>query len=149
MADRRDDTPNGRSGTGWSYIRLTRAGWLIVGTLSITTGLWLAGRLNELAGATLWPWRGPSQLIMLWSATLASLAILSVVRARALEPLFGGLDAAVRLHRQLGLAALLMLVVHVVLLAADAVAQGASLAAILVPFWSDDQRSADILVFMR
>jgi predicted ferric reductase len=41
-----------------------------------------------------------------------------------------------------------MLVVHVVLLAADAVAQGASLTAVLVPFGSgDEQRSMDILVF--
>ena len=151
MADRRGGAPSDESGTnpgtGWSHIRLTRSGWLIAGTLSITTGLWVAGRLDELAGARLWPWRGPSQLVMLWSAALASLAILSVVRARALEPLFGGLDAAVRLHRKLGLAALLMLVVHVVLLAADAVVQGASLVAVLVPFWSGDQRSTDILVF--
>ena len=51
-------------------------------------------------------------------------AILSVVRAQALEPLFGGLDAAVRLHRKLGLAALLMLVSPRGLLAADAVAHG-------------------------
>ena len=33
----------------------------------------------------------------------------------------GGLDEAVRLHRKLGLAALIMLVLHVVLLAVDAV----------------------------
>src|SRR4029450_5357336 len=83
----------------------------------------------------------------LWSAALGSLAILSVVRARALEPLFGGLDTAVRVHRKLGLAALLMLVGHVFLLAADALVQGASLVALLVPFWSGDQRSTDILVF--
>ena len=83
----------------------------------------------------------------MWSAALASLAILSVVRARALEPLFGGLDMAVRLHRKLGLTALLLLIVHIALLVADAVAQGASLAALLVPFWSVDERSIDILAF--
>ena len=133
--------------SGSSRIRLTRRAWLIAGTLALTTALWAAGRLDELGGAGLWPWRGPSQLVMLWSAALASLAILSVVRARALEPLFGGLDMAVRLHRKLGLAALLLLAAHVALLAADAVAQGASLAAVLVPFWSRDERSIDILAF--
>ena len=128
-------------------IRLTRRSWLIAGTLSITTVLWAAGRLDELGSAGLWPWRGPSQLVMLWSAALASLAILSVVRARALEPLFGGLDMAVRLHRKLGLAALLLLIAHVVLLVADAVARGESLPALLVPFRSRDERSIDILAF--
>src|SRR4029453_3334768 len=151
VADRRGGAPSDESGTkpgtGWSLIRLTRSGWLIAGTLSISTGLWVPGRLDEFAGGELWPWRGPWQLVMLWSAALGSLGILSVVRARALEPLFGGLDTAVRLHRKLGLAALLMLVAHVVLLVADAVVQGTSLVALLVPFWSGDQRSADILVF--
>ena len=152
MPEQKDGDPIAKSRTDLRsrlrLIRLTRSGWLIAATLVITTGLWVAGRLDELSGARLWPWRGPSQLVMLWSAALASLAMLSVVRAHALEPLFGGLDAAVRLHRKLGLAALVMLVVHVVLLAADAVAQGASLLAVLVPFWSDDdQRSMDILAF--
>jgi predicted ferric reductase len=135
------------SGTLWSRIRLTRGGWLVTVAVSITTGLWIAGRAHELSGAGLWPWRGSSQLVMLWSATLASLAILSVVRARALEPLFGGLDTAVRQHRKLGLAALVLLAIHVVLLAADAVAQGESPAAVLMPFGSGDRRSTDILVF--
>ena len=135
--------PRGR----FPRVSLTRTGWLIAATLSITTALWVAGRMDEITGAGLWPWRGPSQLVMLWSAALASLAMLSVVRAHALEPLFGGLDEAVRLHRKLGLAALIMLVIHVVLLAADAVAQGASLVAVLVPMGSGDQRSMDILVF--
>ena len=134
-------------GSGSSRVRLTRSGWLIAGTLVITTGLWGAAHLDELGSAGLWPFRGPSQLVVLWSAALASLAILAVVRAQALEPLFGGLDLAVRLHRKIGLAALLMLVAHVVLLATDAVAQNASLAAVLLPFRSGDQRSIDILGF--
>jgi predicted ferric reductase len=146
-----DDAPTGRGeaagSMGSSGVRLTRSGWLIVGALSITTGLWLAARAGELSGNGLWPWRGPSQLVMLWSTTLAMLSILTVVRAQALEPLFGGLDRAVRLHRKLGLAALLLLGVHGVLLAADAVARGASLAAVLVPFWSRDERTLDILAF--
>ena len=130
-----------------SGIRLSRRGLLVAGTLFITTAMWVAGRFDGLGSATLWPWRGPSQLVILWSAALASLAILSVVRAQALEPLFGGLDMAVRLHRKLGLAALLLLIVHIALLVADAVAQGASLLALLVPFWSVDERSIDIVAF--
>jgi len=131
-------------GRAWR-IRLSRSGWLVTITIAVTTVLWIAGRFGSLGSPELWPWRGPSQFVMLWSSALACLSILSVVRARALEPLFGGLDAAVHLHRKLGLAALLMLVVHVVLLAADAVAQGESVAAVLVPFWSRDGRSIDIL----
>jgi hypothetical protein len=64
-----------------SGIRLTRRALLVAVSLSITTAMWVAGHFDELGSAGLWPWRGPSQLIMLWSATLASLAILSVVRA--------------------------------------------------------------------
>jgi predicted ferric reductase len=128
-------------------LRLTRSGWLIAGALAITTALWTAGHRDELASAALWPWRGPSQLAMLWSATLASLAILAVVRAQALEPLFGGLDTAVRLHRQFGLAAFILLGVHTVLLAADALAQGASVAAVFVPFAAPGSRSFDIITF--
>ena len=114
-------------------LRLTRSGWLVAGALAITTVLWTAAHRDELASDALWPWRGPSQLVMLWSATLASLAILAVVRAQALEPLFGGLDAAVRLHRRLGLAALVLLGSHALLLVADALARGESVAAILIP----------------
>ena len=38
-----------------------------------------------------------------------SIAMLAVIRASALEPLFGGLDRGVKLHRWLGLFALLLL----------------------------------------
>lgn len=114
-------------------LSLSRRGWLVTGTLAITAAFWVAGRYGEFSSGALWPWRGPSQVVMLWSAALASLAMLAVVRARALEPLFGGLDMAVRLHRKLGLASLLLLTAHVVLLVADTVKQGASLAEVLVP----------------
>jgi predicted ferric reductase len=124
-----------------------RSVWLVAGALVITTALWISGRVDELAGDGLWPWRGPSQLVMLWSTALAMLAILAVVRAQALEPLFGGLDTAVRLHRKLGLAALLLMGAHVILLALDAAARGESVAAVLVPFWTRDERTIDILVF--
>lgn len=132
----------GRIGSGPS-----RSAVLVVAALLITGGLWVAARWEQLGGSGLWPWRGPSQLTMLWSAALASLAILAVVRAQALEPLFGGLDRAVRLHRKLGLWALLLLVAHVALLAADAAWHGRPLGPILVPFWVVDERSLDILAF--
>ena len=124
---------------------MTRAGWLVTGTLCLTTILWFAARHDALFGSGLWPWRGPSQLVMLWSSALAMLSILSVVRARALEPLFSGLGEAVRLHRKMGLAAIVLMGVHGLLLAADASWNGKSVAAVLVPFYTVDQRAIDIL----
>ncbi|HKT79768.1 MAG TPA: ferric reductase-like transmembrane domain-containing protein [Vicinamibacterales bacterium] len=128
-------------------LRLSRSGWLVASALAITTVLWTAGHRDELASDALWPWRGPSQLVMLWSATLASLAILAVVRAQALEPLFGGLDTAVRLHRRLGLAAFILLGLHAVLLGVDALVRGESVAAVLVPFTVPGPRALDIIGF--
>jgi predicted ferric reductase len=132
---------------GVSTFRVTRSGLLVATSVLITTVLWIAARGSEFANASFWPWRGTSQVVMLWSVTLAMLSMLSVVRAQALESVFGGLDAGVRLHRRLGLAALLLMGVHGVLLAADAAAQGQSLAAVLVPFWVMNERTIDILVF--
>ena len=129
--------------TAW----LTRSGWLVAASVFVTTVLWIAARRTEFANAQFWPWRGASQIFMLWSATLAMLSMLSVVRAQALESVFGGLDAGVRLHRRLGLAALLLLGAHAILLTADATAQGQSVAAVLIPFWVKDERTIDILVF--
>ena len=126
---------------------LTRSGLLVAGAILITTVLWIAARRSELATPAFWPWRGPSQIVVLWSATLATLSMLSVVRAQALESVFGGLDAGVRLHRRLGLAALLLMGIHGVLLAADAIATGQSAAAVLIPFWVMSERTIDILVF--
>jgi predicted ferric reductase len=128
-------------------VRHARGGWLVAAALLITTALWIAGRWATLGEAPFWPWRGPAQLTMLWSSALACVAILAVVRAQALEPLFGGLDRAVRLHRRLGLAALILLVVHVLLLAAEAFRQTGSFVHILVPFSTDEARTADILIF--
>ena len=126
---------------------LTRRGWLVAASVFITTVLWIAARRSEFVNASFWPWRGASQIAMLWSATLAMLSMLSVVRAQALESVFGGLDAAVRMHRRLGLAALLLMGAHAILLTADAASQGQSVAAVLVPFWVKDERTIDILVF--
>lgn len=126
-------------------IWLSRSSFVVIASLSITLVLWIAARTGEMADLGLW--RCASQLSVLWSATLASVAMLTVVRAHALEPLFGGLDQAVRLHRKLGLTAILMLVIHVLFLTADAVAQGISATSVLVPFSSPTARSIDIMVF--
>jgi predicted ferric reductase len=124
---------------------MARGGLLVAFALLTTTLLWLAARWDHLE--FLLPWRGPSQIAMLWSATLATLAILAVVRAQALEPLFGGLDRAVRLHRRLGLAALLLLLAHALLLALDALHAGTPVAEVLLPFAGDAERGLDILAF--
>jgi len=126
---------------------LTRSDWLVAASVFITTALWIFARRNDFATASFWPWRGASQIVVLWSATLAMLSMLSVVRAQALESVFGGLDAGVRLHRRLGLAALLLMGAHGVLLAADAIAQGQSVAAVLIPFWVLNERTIDTLFF--
>lgn len=125
--------------------RTARGGLLVAFGLVTTTLLWFVARWDLLE--FLLPWRGPSQLVMLWSATLATLAILAVVRAQALEPLFGGLDRAVRLHRKLGLAALLLLLAHALLLALDALHAGTPVADVLLPFHGDPERGLDILAF--
>ncbi len=127
--------------------RPPRSAFLIGGTLAITTALWLAGRLVVGFGPHMWPWLAPSQIAMLLSFSCAALAMLAVVRAQALEPLFGGLDRGIRLHRKLGLWALLLLVAHVIFLVLDAAAKGDAIWTMLVPFWSSDARTIDILVF--
>jgi hypothetical protein len=80
-----------------------RPGWILTtGSLIITTVLWIAGRLADEIPTDFWPWRALSQLTILWSVTLMAIAMLSVVCAHALEPVFGGLDRSVRFHRILG-----------------------------------------------
>ncbi|QPM91833.1 ferredoxin reductase family protein [Pseudooceanicola algae] len=121
--------------------------WLLIGgCLAVTTVLWVAGRVSIGFGGSLWPWLAPSQVVMLWSFTCAALAIVVVSRAQALEPLIGGLDNGVRLHRRLGLAAFLLMGLHVVLLCLHAVQLGQSAAVMLVPFWPG-ARTVDIAVF--
>lgn len=127
--------------------RPSRAAFLVGATLSITLLLWVAGRFQAGFGGNLWPWLAPSQITMLLSFSCAALALLAVVRAQALEPLFGGLDQGIHLHRRLGLWALLLLVAHVVFLVLHAAASGQSVWVMLVPFWSDEARTIDIIAF--
>lgn len=127
--------------------RPSRAMILVAITLGITSILWIAGRLRAGFDSDLWPWLAPSQITMLLSFSCAALALLAVVRAQALEPLFGGLDHGIRLHRRLGLWALLLLVAHVVFLVLNAAASGQPVWVMLVPFWSDEARTIDIIAF--
>src|SRR5262245_5743811 len=113
----------------------------------MTTGLWTAGRLAGGVPVGFWPWRGLSQLTVLWSVTLMAIAMLAVVRAHALEPVFGGLDRAVRFHRILGPSAILLLIAHVIFLALVEFERGTSIGNVFIPFWSESARSIDILVF--
>ena len=76
-----------------------------------------------------------------------AIAMLAVVRAHAVEPVFGGLDRAVRFHRILGPSAILLLIVHVIFLALDKLRSGASIGDLFIPFWSESARSLDIIVF--
>jgi len=120
---------------------------LIAAALSLTTALWTAGHFSNITADGFWPWLAPAQLTILWSVTLMPIALLAVVRANALEPIFAGLDRAVRVHKSIGLAAILLLVAHVVFLVLVSIQQGASVGDMLVPFWSPATRSADIIVF--
>src|SRR5262245_10409435 len=129
-------------------VETLRPGWILTtGALITTTALWTAARVQSGSSPDFWPWLGLSQITVLWSVTLMSIAMLAVVRAHALEPVFGGLDRSVRFHRILGPSALLLLIVHVVCLALGERQRGGSMGNLLVPFWSDSARSIDIIVF--
>lgn len=131
-----------------AYPSLRDRGWRVAGVcLAITTALWAIARFSGEPPPDFLPWLALSQLTILWSATLMSIAMVAVVRARALEPLFGGLDSAVRFHRIVGPSAVVLLVIHVLLLALHARQRGVSIGEIFIPFWSPSARSIDILVF--
>jgi hypothetical protein len=83
-----------------------RPGWILTACcLIVTTALWAAARFPGPVPANFWPWQALSQITVLWSVTLMAIAMLAVVRANALEPVFGGLDRAVRFHKIVGPAA--------------------------------------------
>lgn len=125
-----------------------RPGWILTSvSLIITSVLWAAARFPDHMPPGFWPWLGLSQLTILWSVTLMAVAMLAVVRAHALEPVFGGLDRAVRFHKILGPSAILLLIAHVVFLALLEIERGTSIANLFVPFWSKSARSSDIIIF--
>ena len=129
-------------------LEVFRPGWILtVGSLVITTALWTAARFPGEIPPGFWPWRGLSQLTVLWSVTLMAIAMLAVVRANALEPVLGGLDRSVRFHRILGPSAILLLIAHVIFLALEEFTRGTSIANLFIPFWSESARSIDIVIF--
>ena len=129
-------------------LEVGRPGWILtLGSLLITTVLWSAARFRGVAPPDLWPWRALAQLSVLWSVTLMAVAMLAIVRAQALEPVFGGLDRAVRFHKVLGPLAIVLLIVHVMCLALAALQNGTAIGDVFIPFWSPAARSLDILVF--
>jgi len=81
-------------------------------------------------------WLDPSLLISAWSITLLALLLLANTRSRKIEPFFGGLDRAVRLHRQLGPITVGLVLVHVVLYVPPQLGFGGSLADLFIPFYS-------------
>ncbi len=127
-----------------TFTKPSRFFWLLSVTLLITTLLWVGANHEVLLSNRLWPWRGPSQLVALWSASFVTLALLAIVRSSAMEFLFGGLDQAVLLHRKLGLAALITQVAHAVVLTIHFITHGIPIALSLKPTLSND-RTPDII----
>lgn len=125
---------------------LSPAWWLIAAGLGITTALWVAGRASMPVEARFTGWLPPSLLISCWAITLMSLLLLAATRSRSIEPLFGGLDRAVRLHRRLGPVTILLVLVHVVLYIPQELASGGSAANILIPFWSSPAATMNALI---
>jgi len=108
--------------------------WLVLSSLLVTTVLWIMGR--SAMPAPFRPLFDPSLLISAWSITLLALLLFANTRSRKIEPFFGGLDRAVRLHRQLGPLAVGLVLVHVVLYIPSQLDLGGSLADLIIPFHS-------------
>ncbi|WP_374445303.1 ferric reductase-like transmembrane domain-containing protein [Stella sp.] len=85
-------------------------------------------------------------LSAIWAITLLAVVLLATARSRMIEPMFGGLDRAVRLHRRLGPTAIGLVVLHVLLYLPPMLGAGVPLGDILVPFWSPEARTFDAIV---
>ena len=122
-------------------------GWILtVGSLLITTGLWIAARFPRVASSDLWPWRAFSQLTSMVHYShgdrharrgprQCSRASFRWSRSRCAHP------------RVLGPSAILLLIAHVVFLALAEFQNSGSLGNVFIPFWSQSTRSIDILAF--
>ncbi len=122
--------------------------WVIVGfVVSITSFLWILAKVAVEQPEDLWPWRGPSQILGLIALALMALGLVAGARSRSLEWLFGGLDRAIRLHRAIGVTAMILLVIHLLLLIPVWMARGIPIAELFVPFYSSGTRTIDILIF--
>jgi len=104
--------------------------------LFITTALWLAGKLTGVAAAKLWPLRGAVLAVdRAMGFTLMCITILAVGRSQALEPVFADLTGRLASIDRRS-CALLLVLLHPILLVAQAVQQKFPLAIFLVPFSS-------------
>ncbi len=113
-------------------------GWLLVGAcLLMTTLLWVGAKIELGSAEPLWPWRAPAQLTINWALTLMALALISASRSPLVEPMFGGLDRAVRMHRILGPAAVGMVLAHIVFLFAIYAAENRPMLDLIIPFRSN------------
>lgn len=113
----------------------------------ITTKLWLLAKHATVQPPDLWPWRGPSQLLGLLALAFMAVGLIAGARSRTLEGLFGGLDRAIKFHRKLGMAAIIILVIHLLLLIPPWKASGKLVGDLFIPWYSPTARTPDILVF--
>jgi predicted ferric reductase len=119
---------------------------LALTALAITTVLWFAGRSGMAEQPAFWPWIGLGMLAGVWGLTLMAVILLATARSRMIEPMFGGLDRAVRLHRRLGPVAVGLIVVHAMSYIPPTIQLGKSVGDLLVPFWSPDALTLDATV---
>lgn len=124
-----------------------KPGWhLVFLALAVTTVLWVWGKAANHAFGDLLPWRGPAQLTILWSITLLAAALVAGSRSQLVEPLFGGLDRAVRVHRVIGPAAILLLLAHVLLLIPLWSGQGGRVLQLFIPFVWPETAAFDVFI---
>jgi len=87
--------------------------YALVGVFAVLVMLWLFTEPSVLRSATFLAWR---DVLVQLSGTLAigcmSVAMILALRPRWLEPWLGGLDKMYRLHKWLGISALVVVVVH-------------------------------------
>lgn len=107
---------------------------LVGAVLFVTTALWIGAKMEMPGEGPLWPWRAPVQLTILWSLALMAFTIFAGSRYPAIEPMFGGLDRAIRMHRVTGPTAIGLLVAHVALLVPLFVAERQPVGMLFVPF---------------
>lgn len=111
-----------------------------------TLALWTAAKINTPQPPDLWPWLAPSQMTAQLSVAFMALALVAGGRSKTLEWMFGGLDKAVKLHRILGPAALILAVVHLALLVPPWIGRGLPAGELFIPFVDDNHRTPDILL---
>jgi predicted ferric reductase len=121
----------------WSFLRTLSPGWWMAATVLVVTTVLFGLALPHFTDSRpLWPWPAPSLLLSNWAIALLAVILLATARSRYIEPMFGGLDRAVRLHRHLAPIAIALTLIHVVLYLPSAIAVDKPIADLLIPFWS-------------